>query len=193
MRVMRPRAPAPRSVAWINAGKRAMIYVATSARSNSSMSIVIKIVVNDTGACLTGITIQRYNVSHPNATLPIQTGHWWEITPVGCTSGFNVDLTLPADFAPDANDKVCRYVSGTTWDCIMNSFTASSITRNSVTGFSQWAVGNNSGPTAVTLNSLTARGGDASAVPIGFAPFFMLFATVVSVAGFFVRKPRRKA
>jgi len=125
---------------------------------------LIKIVVNNTGACLTGITIQRYNANHPNATSAIQTGHWWEITPVGCTSGFNVDLTLPTDFTPDANSKVCRWNSGgpgSQWDCAVNSSTASSITRNGVTGFSQWAAGNNSGPTAITLNSLTAHGESA--------------------------------
>lgn len=122
---------------------------------------MIKIVVNNTGACLTGITIQRYNANHPNATSAIQTGHWWDITPVGCTSGFNVDLTLPTDFTPDTNDKVCRWNPGGPgyqWDCALSSSTLSSITRNGVTGFSQWAAGNNAGPTAITLSRLTARG-----------------------------------
>jgi hypothetical protein len=102
-----------------------------------------KIVVNDTGSCLTGITVQRYNSNHPNATTPIQTGTWWAITPTGCTSGFDVNLTLPTGFvpAPDGNDKLCRHVSDTTWDCAYTSNTANSITRNNVTGFSDWAVG----------------------------------------------------
>jgi len=140
---------------------------------------MIKIVVNNTGpsGCLTGITIQRYNANHPNATSAIQTGHWWDITPVGCTSGFNVDLTLPTDFTPDTDDKVCRWNPGGPgyqWDCAVNSSTSSSLTRNGVTGFSQWAAGNNAGPTAVTLNSLTARGESAPAGGVAFGGLLVL-------------------
>lgn len=127
---------------------------------------MVKIVVNNTGGCLTGITIQRVNDNHPNAaSLNLQTGHWWEITPTGCTSGFNVNLTLPTDFMPDSNDKVCRWNPGgpgAQWDCVLSNWTSSSITRNDVTAFSQWTAGDNSGPTVVRLNRLTARGSDAS-------------------------------
>jgi hypothetical protein len=52
---------------------------------------------------------------------------------------------------------LCRHVSDTTWDCAYTSNTANSITRNNVTGFSDWAVGKNAGTTAVTLSGLTAH------------------------------------
>lgn len=120
---------------------------------------LVKIAVNNTGGCLTGITVQRYNNNHLNATTPLKTGSWWAITPSGCTSGFDVNLTLPTSFAPagDGTDKLCRHVSGWTWDCAYTSSTANSITRANVTAFSDWAAGDNSGTTAVTLHSLTAR------------------------------------
>lgn len=131
-----------------------------------------KVMVNDTGGCLTGITIQRYDAGHPNATVPLQTGHWWESTSIGCASGFNVDLTLPTDFTPDDKDKVCRWTPGGQWDCAMSSFATSgilSITRNNITGFSQWTVGSDAGPTAVRLNRLAVQGEHSlwGALPFG--------------------------
>ena len=83
---------------------------------------MVKILVNSTGACLSGLTVQRYDEHHPSATTPLQTGHWWEITPAGCTSGFNANLTLPTDFLPTANDKLCRWIPGTGWECAMSTF-----------------------------------------------------------------------
>jgi hypothetical protein len=69
-----------------------------------------------------------------------------------------VDVTLPTTFTPDANDKVCRYTgTGTTWDCARTTNTSNTITRDGVTTFSDWAAGNEVGPTAVTLNNLEAQ------------------------------------
>lgn len=115
---------------------------------------MVKLEFNSTGGCLTGVAIQRYESNHPNATLPLQTGHWWKITPTGCASGFDVNLTLPVDFAPDVNDKVCRWDAAAVWDCALSSYTVSSLTRNGVTGFSDWTVGSNAGPTNIMLTRL---------------------------------------
>ena len=111
---------------------------------------MVKIVVSDTGGCLAGITVQRTDANHPNASAALQTGHWWAITtdPVGCT-GFNVDLTLPTDAAPAANDLVCRYIaSAAVWDCGRDAATPTSITRNGVTTLSDWTVGRGIQPAA---------------------------------------------
>jgi hypothetical protein len=43
--------------------------------------------------------------------------------PAGCTTGFDVNLTLPAS-APDGNDKLCRY-TGSGWTCAASSFATS--------------------------------------------------------------------
>ncbi len=49
------------------------------------------------------------------------------------------------------NDKVCRYTGvGNTWNGAYNSHTANSITRNGITQLSDWAGGNNVGPTPIT-------------------------------------------
>ena len=71
-------------------------------------------------------------------------GIYWTITPVG--SG-TANLTLPHNLA--GTPQACRFVSGTTWDCDRTISTANTITRNGVSAFSDWAVGNNVAPTAV--------------------------------------------
>lgn len=107
--------------------------------------------------CLTGITIQRHLSNHPNALPGLQTGEYWTITPLGCTSGFNTNLTLIVPFGPGSNDRLCRYSSGA-WDCYADNFdlTRQSITRNNVNAFSDWAAGDNEAPTAIALAGPTA-------------------------------------
>ncbi len=122
----------------------------------------LAVYVNGTGGCLSYLTVDRVDSHHPHTTSGIRTHYYWTITPAGCpTGGYNVNLTLPADFTPDANDKVCRYdgpaAPGSHWSCVQDARTASSITRNNVTELSDWAIGNNVGPTAVVLNGLKAR------------------------------------
>ena len=124
--------------------------------------------------------------NHPNALPTIQTGKYWMITPLltdritEAAADYTVNLTLPFSTA-DANDKVCRY-TGTGWDCAATSFVANtSITRMGVTQLSSWAVGNNAGPTAITLNKLAV----ASAVPTYLAAtglvLLLLVGTMISI------------
>ena len=123
---------------------------------------MVKVVISTLGS-LSSLTVTRTESNHPNATTGLQTGRYWTLTPTGCGSNdcaFN--LTLPTTFTPYDQDKVCRYTgSGQVWDCAMSSYTSNSITRNGVTSFSDWAAGNNvgddGGPTAVTLRAFTAR------------------------------------
>jgi alpha-tubulin suppressor-like RCC1 family protein len=124
-----------------------------------------RIEVTNTGGCLTGLQVQRVAGNHPNATTPLQTGAYWAITPTGCTEGFATTLTLPFAQANDTS-RLCRWLegagSGAGWDC--DDETASHTTfvanrwviRSNVTSFSDWAVGNDVGPTAVTLSSFSA-------------------------------------
>jgi predicted outer membrane repeat protein len=102
------------------------------------------------------LNVTYFPTSHPNATEPLQTGAFWTLggtdsdeNPV--TGGFTSTLTLP--FAtPDANDKVCRY-TGSGWECAASDFDAGAgtLTRGGVTQFSDWTVGNDATPTAITL------------------------------------------
>ena len=120
---------------------------------------LVKVAVTNTGGCLTGITVQRSNVDHPNAADPLKTGHWWQVaaSPSGCT-GFDVSLTLPTDFTPDGTgeDKVCRYLDPS-WDCAWSSSAAYSLTRDHVTGFSDWTVSHNTGSTVVVVRDFRAQ------------------------------------
>ena len=129
-----------------------------------NVTSTLTMTVNQTGdmAC---VNIARTASNHPNAPdSGLQTGQFWTIdglTSVNApASGFSVTLTLPTNFTPDVEDKLCRYTgSGTVWDCgepISHTFTANTLTRFGITQFSDWAAGNGVGPTAVELSSFTA-------------------------------------
>ncbi len=103
------------------------------------------------------ITVDRIDASHPNATAAasgIATGRYWTIS----GAGFIVDLTLTHSGLADP--KVCKYpggLGGAGWDCQISSSTSTTATRNGVTSFSDWAVGNSVGSTAIALRTLNAR------------------------------------
>ncbi len=112
---------------------------------------------------LATFVIERHEQDHPAATR--MNGRYWTITPIG--SG-TVNLTLPfseLDYDP-ALAQVCRYTDGAGdgWECTRTSSTATTVTRNGVSEFSDWAVGDRVGPTAVTLHRLTAHGTTSAAV-----------------------------
>ena len=116
----------------------------------------------DDGTDLDCLRVTDIAFHHPDALPTIQTGKYWIITPLltnrttEATADYTVDLTLPFSTA-DGFDKVCRY-TGTGWDCAATSFVANtSITRVGITQLSDWAVGNNVGPTAITLDKLAIK------------------------------------
>ena len=109
-----------------------------------------------TQGTLSALSVKCINAHHPQAlSTNMQTGRWWEILATG--AGFTVDLTLPHDNLAAPN--VCKYtgtgVGG--YDCSLSSFTTSTVTRMGIQAFSEWTVGDNVGPTAVSLQSLDAR------------------------------------
>jgi hypothetical protein len=128
-------------------------------------------------ACL---YVDEIESDHPNATgtasaAGLKTGRYWAIrglqsnktSPAG---GFTASLSLPARFTPDANDKVCRYTgSGMLWDCALSSFDGpnKTVTRTGIGAFSDWAVGNDTSPTALKLVALEARSQPFDAALLG--------------------------
>jgi hypothetical protein len=112
------------------------------------------------------IQVDRIDQNHPNATgqaSNIATGKYWTIS----GSGFSVNLTLPHNGL--SNPKVCKYpggLGGAGWDCARDTSDGTTVTRNNITSFSDWAVGNNVGPTAITLSSLTAASPLPAALPV---------------------------
>jgi hypothetical protein len=122
-------------------------------------NVSIQVIVRENLACL---YVDEMGLNHPNATPGIQTGRYWLIRALQSdkktgAAGYTVNLTLPADFTPGGNDKVCRYTgSGNVWDCAMNSYTSNTITRDGINQLSDWAVGKSVGPTAVRLTNFRA-------------------------------------
>ena len=113
--------------------------------------------LNVTTDNFTSITVERRDQNHAGRTgsAPpangVGWGIYWTITPVGTGT---VNLTLPHNLA--GTPQACRFVSGTTWDCARSSSKAYNVTRDGVSAFSDWAVGNNVTPTAVTLAEFRA-------------------------------------
>lgn len=116
----------------------------------------VQIFVNTLGT-LGCINVVQINSNHPNATTALQTGRYWTINASGAT-GFNVNLTFPDSVT---TPKACRYpggLGGYGWDCTgTHQDNGGSVTRFNVTQFSDWAVGENPGPTSVRLNELGVK------------------------------------
>lgn len=89
-----------------------------------------------TPGTLSGLRVLRRDQSQPNAPPGLQTGKYWSITPTG--SGYSVNLTLPHNGLTDP--QVCGYESGR-WDWGRSASTATTVTRDGVTAFSDWTVG----------------------------------------------------
>ena len=124
--------------------------------------------VTSTNSSLGCLYVDEKPANHPNAvgqSAGIQTGKYWTIEGlqsdgVTLATGYLLNLTLPHSILIDANAYVCKYpglLGGAGWDCARNSSTATTVTRETVSSLSDWAVGNNVGPTALTLQTLTAR------------------------------------
>jgi hypothetical protein len=80
---------------------------------------------------LSQLSVQHHAGDHPNATN--MNGQWWGITATG--SGFTANLDLPHTVTPDSNAKVCKHVSGSTWDCARDSSTSERVVRDGITPF----------------------------------------------------------
>jgi len=136
---------------------------------NQTWPVQVSIQTKGTLDCL---RVRRTDQNHANRTGTSVTngvgwGRYWTITATDSlgqpASGYNLTLTLPHNGLSDP--KVCKYpgnLGGSGWDCDDGShttFTASTVTRSNVTSLSAWAVGNNVGPTVVTLRDFSARTG----------------------------------
>ena len=124
----------------------------------------VVIEVTNDGSDLDCLQVTDIPFNHMNATSGIQTNRYWIINGFQAdrstiaTQNWTVNMTLTHNATADADDKVCRYTGvGVVWDCVADSFVGTTITRNNITQFSDWATGNNVGPTAVTLSNLTTN------------------------------------
>jgi hypothetical protein len=117
-------------------------------------------------------------------------GEYFSIDPnPGANNTFEAILSLPTLFTPDASDTVCRYLGGSSWDCVAHAFSGTPfnhLSRQGVSAFSDWAAGNNVSPTVVRLTSLRAY----STQPDNMLLYFGLSAGLLA-AGFWVTLKRR--
>lgn len=88
-----------------------------------------------TQGSLSSLRVKRRDQNHPFAWGMLWGGKYWTITPTG--SGYSVSLTLSHPGMPDP--LACRYSAGR-WDFGRISFTPTTVTRDGVTDFSDWAV-----------------------------------------------------
>ena len=160
----------------------------------STVTHPVTITVNTIGD-IDCIAVTAVNGNHPTATTNIQTGRYWTITAVDSaddpvTSGFDVTLTLPYASA-SGSTRACKYpggLGGFGWDCGPLDGTGTtfesgvSVTRTGINGFSDWAVGSNVGPTAVTLQ-------DAGQQPTGLTlPLLVLVLGLMTLGVLYARK-----
>ncbi len=133
---------------------------------------------------MSNLQVDRIDSNHPNATYGpgngTSTGRWWNITQTG-GSGYAVDLTLPLNVTTHSNADVCEYTAGPGygWDCARTSSTSNTVTRQNVTTLSPWAVGDNTGPTAITLTTLSGRSNGWALAGLWLAGMAILGAVVV--------------
>lgn len=147
-------------------------------------------------ACL---YVDEMGLNHPNATGSpgndgIATGRYWLIRGLQSdkltdASGFVVTLTLPHDSLP--TPKVCKYpggMGGAGWDCDAAGSDPYVVTRSGITAFSDWAVGSNVEPTAVTLLHTAVQANNPAALPLGMLA--LLLAGISGTAVFYQRRRR---
>jgi predicted outer membrane repeat protein len=169
--------------------------LATNTNYPLSSSPVVTVAFSATGNvnCLAAVYFPR---GHAYATGTIGNGvgadHFWQIAArnsSGITAtGFIVSITLP--YNGFASPKLCFYpgaLSGSGWDCTgAQSTNGNTITRAGLTHFSDWAVGNDVGPTAITLTQFTAQ---SSSSLIGFVLMLIVLALIGS-GGWLRRRTR---
>ncbi|MGB9591142.1 MAG: hypothetical protein ACPL1K_01340 [Candidatus Kryptoniota bacterium] len=121
-------------------------------------SLPITITLTSGNGNLSKIKIQRYNTDHPNATDLLKTGYHWKIEAINSlgqpADGYSLNLTMTAPFEPDQNDKLCHFDEvNSSWNCAVSSFDAQNhtLTLNGVSSLSDWAIGDDAGPTSIQL------------------------------------------
>ena len=147
------------------------------------------------------LRVQRFDQNHDDRTgtsmlSGVGWGRYWTITATDSSgdpaSGFSLTLTLPNEGF--ATPRSCRFpgeIGGSGWDCddgTRTTFTASTVTRSGITALSDWAVGNEVGPTAVRLQtfSVVSQSGSLWLAWLGG------FSLMVTLGVYFVWRRARK-
>ncbi len=154
--------------------------------------------VTDLGPELGCLYVDEVPANHPSATgsegdSGIMTGRYWTIHGLqsdGSTpaTGYTLNLTLPHSVTPDTNAYVCKHPGtqgGFGWDCDRTGSDASTVWLTGITSLSDWAVGDDVGPTAISLKSLTASSSfpaDNSLILIGLISLGLVMVASIGLA-----------
>lgn len=141
-----------------------------------------------TAGSLACIYVDEMEINHSNATSGLQTGRYWlmrglENDRITNASGYVVTLSLPHGVT-DPN--VCKHLNGTVWDCGRTDWDTSTVTRSGISTFSDWAVGDHVGPTAIGLS-------DFSIISRVITPALWLTSLLLVFAVALVLRLKRKA
>ena len=139
--------------------------------------------VTNTGSNLDCFRVTDIPWNHPNAASDgsgqgTETGKYWVINGLlsdkstQAATDYTLKLTLPHTLgASHDSAKVCKYPGsqgGSGWDCFRTGSDASTVWLEGITSLSDWTVGDDVGPTAITLQGFTARTGPSSAIALLF-------------------------
>jgi CSLREA domain-containing protein len=155
------------------------------------------------GTDLGCLYVDEVPANHPHATgstdgQNLQTSKYWFVEAfqadgVTPAADFNVDLTLP--YANASNTTwACKWLDGAGpgygWNCVDGVMPTShspgvSVTRQNITDLSQWAVGDNVGPTAVSLQQFSPQ---TPVIYYLLTGLFILLCVGISVTYFYIHK-----
>jgi hypothetical protein len=149
--------------------------ITTGAQSFGLAGVTIDITSLAGADPLTDLVVDRIDQDHPNGTgngdWGTNTGRYWTITPTG--GDYIVTLTLPHNLDTQSQPSVCRYdgpeAPGLHWNCDRTGSDASTVTRAGIAELSDWAVGNDVGPTAVKIASLNATAANGKVLLVTIA------------------------
>jgi hypothetical protein len=141
------------------AGQMVCNMAAGNAYPFASQSTDVSIYVGTLGSELACLYVDEMRIDHPNAGNAQQTGRYWLIRGLQsdkstAATGYEARLTLPHSLADPSKASVCRY-TGSGWDCWCTGYNATTVWREEIDAFSDWAVGNDA-PLAVTLATFEA-------------------------------------
>ncbi len=152
---------------WVGLGYDETFCGLTTGVQNFNQTWPVQVEIEALGT-IDCLRVTRIDGAHPHATGESELngvgwGRYWTITATdslgAAAADFTLTLTLPHDDL--SNPRVCRYTGGAGhgWDCDDGgdtTFTTSTVTRTGITELSDWAVGGEVGPTAVSLANLSA-------------------------------------
>ena len=181
---------------WVGLGYDETFCGLTTGVQNFNQTWPVQVEIEALGT-IDCLRVTRMDGDHPQATGASELngvgwGRYWTITATdslgAAAADFTLTLTLPHDNL--SNPRACRYTGGAGhgWDCDDGgdtTFTTSTVTRPGITELSDWAVGGEVGPTAVSLSSFSPSS------PVGWVGWLVGLLAMGGMATAVLRRRKR--